>query len=795
MLIVTSPGTVLAAMGSVYAASGGWGALFFVIFVIIGNMVIYKVVLATAYRSFKSFMKRELLRKMRNRRICHAEAFELLTNDGTITAKVWRRLFLQMQEQQSFHWLWLKDHHGQGCCWGVFQCCTCWRGRDKEAAKEKRVKQAHRRAMRKSRAISKLRGQDHENATAISQGPEHSPSTVTAYSPRDSNVHSMLLHYRLAANAIFSEIDFDNSGLIEQAEFDRGIALAQQASVEINREQTGRTHNNQSPQSDQAMSVNVLQKLKARLEHGRKWLRHVFEFDVLRCPCFQTLQVEHGARASTPDPGRSMAVSSKRMDQKPAHHHAFPVADLLIDLVVILSCVSIYFDTEHRIVQAATTAAAVPHNSSGMITPDSGGSAQVVGQGNIGGSTSASPEYVIWRVIGTITMVLFFAEVCLRVFAFGLREYLIMPMHKLDIFCVATGLLFFIVTWLDTSISANGNPLYNLFLVLRASRMIRLLWFIPALRGMLWTVGKLVPSLLELLSILFVPMYMGASIGHIFLGECLVYPIKNPAINVTAPATAKLLAKWLPVGGMLQFDTPGRAMLDMFEMANIASWNIVMDAGSALCGPRWASPLYFFTERIVLHMVFIPIIVGFIIEQFVKKYEWWEHHEDATDRDTRKRTEGKGGGSSGDNDSLLTADPLVEGKGEEGLEGEHPEQNTTRERAGSLAPKDHKVLVSQPLNDGLRSIYVSVRKENPSMEGAPSEDTDIFNVSADIAAEQAAEQAAENIALRERVQFLESTIANSHASLAEARKKERKMQRQIETLKSELKKRMASVKN
>ena len=49
----------------------------------------------------------------------------------------------------------------------------------------------------------------------------------------------------------------------------------------------------------------------------------------------------------------------------------------------------------------------------------------------------------------------------------------------------------------------------------------------------------------------------------------------------------------------------------MFEMANIASWNIVMDAGSALCGPRWASPLYFFTVRIVLHMVFIPIIVGF----------------------------------------------------------------------------------------------------------------------------------------------------------------------------------------
>ena len=84
LLIVTSPGAVLAAMDSVYTASGGWGTLFFVIFVIIGNMVIYKVVLATAYRSFKSFMKGELIRKMRNRRACHTEAFELLTDDGTI---------------------------------------------------------------------------------------------------------------------------------------------------------------------------------------------------------------------------------------------------------------------------------------------------------------------------------------------------------------------------------------------------------------------------------------------------------------------------------------------------------------------------------------------------------------------------------------------------------------------------------------------------------------------------------------------------------------------------------------
>jgi hypothetical protein len=781
LLIVTSPGAVLAAMDSVYTASGGWGTLFFVIFVIIGNMVIYKVVLATAYRSFKSFMKGELIRKMRNRRACHTEAFELLTDDGTITVIVWRRLFLQMQEQQSFHWLSLKDHHGEGCCWGIFHCCACCRrGRaTRDGIEKKRVKQAHRRAMRNSRSLVKLMGADDNTTdnnptTATLPAPRPLDSSSSARFAKTTHVHDMLLHYRLVAHAIFSEIDFDHSGLIEQPEFDRGVALAQQASVKVDHVQASARNNNHntSGQSGQAAaattSAAMLRGLSVRLESTRRWLRQIFEFDVLRFSCFQQTR----QKATT-----QVAVVSTTADalvakgDSPAHHHTFPVADLFIDLIVILSCVSIYFDTENRIIHAA--AAAAGKHSNRTIT-------------NYRNSSDMATEYLVWSTIGTITMVLFFAEVCLRVFAFGLREYLIMPMHKLDMFCVAIGILFFTITWLDASIGTSSNPLYNFFLVLRASRMIRLLWFIPTLRGMLWTVGKLVPSLLELLSILFVPMYMGASLGHIFLGECLVYPIKNPAINVTAPATAKLLAKWLPVGDMLQFDTPGRAMLDMFEMANIASWSIVMDAGSALCGPRWASPLFFFTVRVVLHMVFIPIIVGFIIEQFVKKYEWWEHHEDTINRHG-------GGGDGGEGGSMpARSQSLSGGMGGDGKDEENAEQTTTKERAGRHVPPGQKVLVSHPLDDGLRAIHVHVKKTDRLMEGAPSKDADIFNVSADIAAEQAAEQVAENIALKGRVEFLEATITKSQASLAEGRKKERKMQRQIDTLKAELKKRMAS---
>lgn len=56
--------------------------------------------------------------------------------------------------------------------------------------------------------------------------------------------------------------------------------------------------------------------------------------------------------------------------------------------------------------------------------------------------------------------------------------------------------------------ATSSSPLYNVSLVLRASRMLRLLWFIPSLQGMLWTIAMLLPSLVELLSILFLPMYM-----------------------------------------------------------------------------------------------------------------------------------------------------------------------------------------------------------------------------------------------------------------------------------------------
>ena len=179
-------------------------------------------------------------------------------------------------------------------------------------------------------------------------------------------------------------------------------------------------------------------------------------------------------------------------------------------------------------------------------------------------------------------------------------------------------------------------------------------------------------------------------------------------------------------------------------------------------------------------MVFIPIIVGFIIEQFVKKYEWWEHHEDSIDDDDDDNL-GDGHSSDGVAQNML----LVPG---EVKDGENPEGR--RERAMSRIKPGHMVLASQPMSDGRRSIFVHVKKNEPSMDGAPSGDTDIFNVSADIAAEQAAEQAAENEALKGRIEFLEETITKSQTVLTEARKKERRMQRQIDTLKSELKKRM-----
>ena len=82
LLILTAPGTVLGSMESIYTTTNGFGVLFFIFFVIMGNLLLFKIVLATAYRSFKSFMKKELLRTKSNRNYAIATSFDMVTIDG-----------------------------------------------------------------------------------------------------------------------------------------------------------------------------------------------------------------------------------------------------------------------------------------------------------------------------------------------------------------------------------------------------------------------------------------------------------------------------------------------------------------------------------------------------------------------------------------------------------------------------------------------------------------------------------------------------------------------------------------
>ena len=57
LLVLTAPGTVLVDMEPLQRHSDGWASLFFVIFVVITTMIFQKLVLATAYRSYKGYQK------------------------------------------------------------------------------------------------------------------------------------------------------------------------------------------------------------------------------------------------------------------------------------------------------------------------------------------------------------------------------------------------------------------------------------------------------------------------------------------------------------------------------------------------------------------------------------------------------------------------------------------------------------------------------------------------------------------------------------------------------------------
>ena len=234
--------------------------------------------------------------------------------------------------------------------------------------------------------------------------------------------------------------------------------------------------------------------------------------------------------------------------------------------------------------------------------------------------TSVGAAHVFWRSIGVALLALFGIDVLIRVTAYGWHEYISDAEHVLDVLCCVVGASYFIVDGLFFSghASQGSDEFYRLALVLRTLRAGRFLWLSRTLNNLLFSLLRLTDALLRLFFVMFVPLYIGASIAMPLYQDQLVS--SNPLLyNQTTGLIVPAAAKWEVYSNFLNFSGGGTTLLTLWEIITVSNWPIVMTAVVTATGQPW-NEVFFLTFRMLMTMIFVPVLTGFVIEAFVSNF-------------------------------------------------------------------------------------------------------------------------------------------------------------------------------
>lgn len=211
-----------------------------------------------------------------------------------------------------------------------------------------------------------------------------------------------------------------------------------------------------------------------------------------------------------------------------------------------------------------------------------------------------------WRILGIVLLCLFTLEVQLKLFAFGRAEFFQRPFCKLDLAIVAVGWFFYLVT-------SNKNApdvslvFYDMALAVRSLRILKLLNLFPPFHEILWTMKRIMPLMLQLIMVILSVMYAFAIFTQANYGILLRdYPAEKQALS----------PQWYAVRQEFQVDTFAETLVTLFGVANLAGWDMIMDAAHATTGSD-STYVFFFAYRITMSNILLPIFVGFIVESFV----------------------------------------------------------------------------------------------------------------------------------------------------------------------------------
>ena len=122
---------------------------------------------------------------------------------------------------------------------------------------------------------------------------------------------------------------------------------------------------------------------------------------------------------------------------------------------------------------------------------------------------------------------------------------------------------------------------------------------------------SLVPLLMRVFFIIFCIIYSFAVIGHNRL--CDVFNANNIDDNADDDATI-----WLNFEQMFNFNSLLQTMYTLFmSLAMLGNWTFIMDAAAQT--QKVPSLLFFYTFRLLMTLVVIPIMFAFIIQSYIAK--------------------------------------------------------------------------------------------------------------------------------------------------------------------------------
>lgn len=211
-----------------------------------------------------------------------------------------------------------------------------------------------------------------------------------------------------------------------------------------------------------------------------------------------------------------------------------------------------------------------------------------------------------WRIAGFGLLLLFTLEVVLKLFAFGHVEFFLRPFCKLDLAIVTVGWVFYALTSVRDPLTISLT-FYDLSLAVRSLRILKLLNLFPPFREILWTMKRIAPLTVQLLLVILCVMYSFAIFTQAHYGV---------ALRDFPPAKQPLAPSWYAVREEFQVETFDEALVTLFGVANLAGWDMVMDAAHAATGAT-ATYVFFFSYRITMANILLPIFVGFLVESFV----------------------------------------------------------------------------------------------------------------------------------------------------------------------------------